>query len=87
MTVLQRIADDLPSAERFHIDRDTVIMGDGGVLDSLGLANFIVGIEEEIEQRWQLPVALSDDDLMGLFEEGRGNAKAFALHLFDRLKR
>lgn len=83
--VLARVVQDLPPAERFAITSSTVIMGDGGELDSLGIANFIVGIEEQVEQVYGRALPLADHDLMGLFEGRPVTIGVFAEHLLERL--
>ncbi|MCB9170912.1 MAG: hypothetical protein H6594_11230 [Flavobacteriales bacterium] len=83
--VLARLNDDLPAADRFPTDPSTPILGDGGVLDSLGVANFIVGMEEAVERAFGAPVSLSDQDLMGLFAESTVTVRSFAAFLSNRL--
>lgn len=84
-SVLARLNEDLPASERIPTDADTPILGDGGVLDSLGIANFIVGMEEAVERSFGLPVSLSDQDLMSLFEEPTITVRSFATFVFNRL--
>ena len=41
-------------------DPDTVLFGDEGRLDSIGLVHLVVGIEERIEDRLGTPVTIAD---------------------------
>ncbi|MDD5774437.1 MAG: acyl carrier protein [Candidatus Omnitrophica bacterium] len=43
---------------------DTVIFGDGGKLDSMGLVNFIVAVEDRIRSNFGYEVALSDANVI-----------------------
>lgn len=83
-SVLERLNGDLPAADRFAISDDTVIMGDAGVLDSLGIANFIVGLEEEVQRAFGVELALSDQDLAGLFEQPQVTVQVFAAFVHQR---
>lgn len=42
----------------------TVLMGENGSLDSLGLVNLIVAVEEKIEEQFTTSVVLSDQSLI-----------------------
>lgn len=85
LNVLRRMNEDLPASERLPERPDTVLMGEGGLLDSLGIANFIVAIEEGVEQEFGRAVALSDQDLSTLFEEPSVTVAGFAAHVAKRL--
>ena len=43
---------------------ETVLMGENGNLDSLGLVNLIVAVEEKIEEQFTTSVVLSDQSLI-----------------------
>ena len=43
---------------------DEVIYGNDGKLDSLGLVNFIVAIEEKVEDKFGVPIILADERAM-----------------------
>ena len=49
-------------ADQYHLEKseDTVLFGIGGVLDSLGLVNFILAVEEKIEETEGRPMVLAD---------------------------
>ncbi len=50
--------------EPLEKSQDTVLFGAGGRLDSLGLINFMVVAEEKIEDTFDTPVALADENAM-----------------------
>jgi acyl carrier protein len=51
----------LPKAQRLEKSLDTVISGEGGRLDSLGLVNLIFAIEQKLEQQCRVTIALVDE--------------------------
>jgi acyl carrier protein len=53
-----RDSDGGPPMER---SLDTAIHGDGSGLDSLGLINFIVAVEENVEREFGVALVLGDD--------------------------
>ncbi len=85
LSVLERMNTYLPAAERFNYGPESTIMGDGGALDSLGLANFIVAMEEAFEQEYNTSLSLSDQDLTDLFEERSVTVRSFAEHIAERI--
>ena len=42
----------------------TVLFGNGGILDSLGLVNLIIAIEQNIEDEYGISLALADERAM-----------------------
>ncbi len=85
LAVLDRMNEFLPSSERVQYAPETILMGDGGTLDSLGIANFIVAMEEAFEDQHHRSVSLSDQDLTDLFGAGSVTVRSFADHLSARL--
>lgn len=85
LAVLGRLNDDLPPSDRVPWTSDTVLLGEGGHLDSLGIANFIVAVEDRIEQGYGTSLALSDQDLVDLFDAPSVTVAAFATFLQGRL--
>ena len=43
---------------------DTVLMGEGGALDSLGLVRLVMAIEQKLEDAFGVPVSLTDEKAM-----------------------
>ena len=85
LSVLARMNELLPASERMLYTPDTVLMGDGGTLDSLGIANFIVAMEEAFEDEFHRSVSLSDQDLTDLFESSSVTVRSFAENLYERI--
>jgi hypothetical protein len=51
----------LPPSRRLHKDPQTVIVGGGGSLDSLGLINFVITLEEKASDAIGSPIQLLDE--------------------------
>jgi acyl carrier protein len=45
---------------------DTPIQGSGSELDSLGLINFVVAVEENVDREFGVPITLADDRALSL---------------------
>jgi acyl carrier protein len=52
----------LPEEQQIRKSLSTVLFGAGGTLDSLGLANFIVILEQKLEESYGFRVDLTEDD-------------------------
>ncbi len=52
----------LPKNRQIEEDPQTVLFGAGGRLDSLGLANFIIIMEQQLEQSLGMRIDLTEDD-------------------------
>lgn len=51
---------------RLSKEPDTALMGEAGELDSLGLVNLIVAIEQKLEEEFDVTVNLADGQAMSL---------------------
>jgi acyl carrier protein len=56
----RQLAED----QRLAKSTETMLMGENGSLDSLGLVNFIVAVEEKIEEQFTMSIVLSDESLI-----------------------
>ncbi len=63
-SALQERNDERSEEKRFAINRDTVLFGTQGVLDSLDLVSTIVDIEGALTDEFGKKVSLSDDRAM-----------------------
>lgn len=86
LAVLTRMNERLPDGQKIHCDPQTQLFGDEGGLDSLGIVNFIVAIEEEVEGSFGKSISLSDEDFTKLFEDGSVTVRSFSDYLADRMK-
>jgi len=58
----------LPHEARLAKDPSTVLVGEGGVLDSLALINLLVNLEEALRSRLGLECAVLDEALLSDLE-------------------
>ena len=54
----------LPKEQRLEKSVDTVILGNQGTLDSLGLVNLIVAIEQKIEEEFGVTIIMTDEKII-----------------------
>lgn len=59
---IDRVNPQLPPAQRLARGPSTVIVGPGGVLDSLGIVNFVLALEERAADALGRSVPLLDTD-------------------------
>jgi len=55
------VNQQLPAARRLNKSPDTVIVGPSGSLDSLGIVNFVITLEEKTSEAIGRPVQLLDE--------------------------
>jgi hypothetical protein len=76
----------LPPHRRLERSPDTIIIGEGASLDSLGIVNFVHAIEQQIEEATGRPMNLLREDLLresGPFRSA-GSAAAFLVAMAGR---
>ena len=71
----------LPAERRLAPRGDTVIVGAGGALDSLGIVNFIVALEEHVADALGRGVQLLDTDLIAAENGPFRTVDTLAAHL------
>ena len=63
---IDEINEQRPEEQRLEKSADTVLFGESGTLDSLGLVNFIVAVEQRLEDVFGASLALADEKAMSL---------------------
>ncbi len=61
--VIDETNEQLDNKQRLSKTLDTVLIGEGGKLDSLGLINFIVGLEQLVQEQAGVTITLADQML------------------------
>ena len=61
---IDELNEQLPPEQNLEKSIETRIVGKGGKLDSLGLVNFIVAVEQMIEDEFEVPITLADERAM-----------------------
>ncbi len=64
-SAIDRVNELLPTGEPLSKEKDTVLLGQGGKLDSTGFVNLVAAIEEELEKQLGINVALVDEVMGG----------------------
>lgn len=62
--VIDEINLELPDDMKLEKSTSTVLFGDGGKLDSLGLVNLVVAAEQKITEDFDNPISISDERAM-----------------------
>ena len=61
---IDAVNQQLPASRRLQKGPDTVIVGVAGSLDSLGIVNFIITLEEKVGEVLGTPIQLLDDTML-----------------------
>lgn len=77
----------LPREARLPKAEQTVLMGAAGGLDSLGMVNLIVAIEQKIEEEFGVTLNLADDGAMSLTDNPFATVASLAGHVAGLLER
>jgi acyl carrier protein len=62
---IDRVNELLPTGEPLSKEKDTVLLGQGGEMDSTGFVNLVVAIEEELEKQLGVRASLADEVMGG----------------------
>ncbi len=62
--VVDEVNEELPEESRLEKSPDTVLFGESGKLDSLGLVNLVVAVEENLEDEFGKAISLTDEKAM-----------------------
>ena len=61
---LDEINENLNDAQKLIKDKNTVLFGKDGQLDSLGLVNLLVIVEQNIEDEFDVSITIADERAM-----------------------
>jgi acyl carrier protein len=64
LLTIDEFNEQLPEEKRIPKATDTVLFGESGHLDSVGLLNLIVEAEESVEAEFGIPIILADERAM-----------------------
>ena len=62
--VIDEVNEQFPKGRQLKKSVDTVLFGNSGELDSLGLVNFIIATEQKIEEELDVTISLTDERAM-----------------------
>jgi acyl carrier protein len=63
-SAVDEVNQQLPKEQQLEKSIGTVLVGQSGKLDSLGLVNLIVTVEQKIEEEFGITITLTDDEAM-----------------------
>lgn len=61
---MKMLNEEFPSEKRLDLNSDTILFGKGAKLDSLGLVNLIVLVEENVQDAFGKSITLADEKAM-----------------------
>jgi acyl carrier protein len=61
---LNALIDTLPDDQKFDVDTNTILFGQGSQIDSLSLVSVIVDLETTLAVDYNLDISLTDDRAM-----------------------
>lgn len=64
LAILTEINESLPEEEQISVSRDTVLFGNGALIDSLSLVSLIVDLETKLSMDFDKEIVLTDDRAM-----------------------
>tara|TARA_B100000519_G_C14257620_1_gene445835 strand:+ start:1901 stop:2200 length:300 start_codon:yes stop_codon:yes gene_type:complete len=62
--VIEEINIELPSDKQLPKSPDTVLFGKGGSLDSLGLVNLLILLEQQLDDELNVNITIADEKAM-----------------------
>ena len=86
LRAVDQLNRQLPKQARLEPSLDTVLPGPSGTLDSLGLINFIVIAEQELEEEFGVRVSLTDETTSSRSQEVLLTLKTLSGYLFRTLE-
>lgn len=61
---IDELNSSLPEGDRINKTLDEILIGSSGKMDSLGMINLIVAVEQKIEEEFKETVSLANDNAM-----------------------
>jgi len=83
---VDEINNDDDQEKKLEKSPDTILLGAGSFLDSLGLVNFIISVEQNINDSCNAAIALADERAMTQEHSPFGSIKALTSYIDMLLK-
>lgn len=84
---IDSVNDIRPKEARIDKQPDAALMGESGGLDSLGMVNLIVAIEQQIEEHFHISLDLVDDEAMSMKDNPFATVESLANYIAHLLER
>jgi acyl carrier protein len=85
LRAVENLSDELEDGAKISVDEDTKLFGTDAVLDSLSLVSVIVDVETAISEKFNTPIALTDDRAMSREVSPFANVTALADYIVELL--
>ena len=86
-SVIDEINKELSKDDQIIKSLDSVIYGSNGQLDSLGLVNFVVAVEQKSEAVFEKAINLTDDKAMSEKNSPFQTIETFVNYIYDVLEK
>jgi acyl carrier protein len=63
-SAIREINSQIPPEQRLSSSREAILLGAGGTLDSLGVVNLIVAVEEKIDATFGKSISLANEEYL-----------------------
>ena len=83
---IDEINSQRPKGEKLKKVQETSLFGDASGLDSLGLVNLIVAVEDRINEKFELNIVLADENAMAAEHSPFQTVATLAAFIQARLK-
>ena len=67
-----------------EINPTTIIFGNGGRLDSLGLVSFLINLEQKVEEEYDMQITIADEKAMSMSNSPFKNVKRLTSFLVQK---
>lgn len=82
LRALQEFNSHLPADQHVPISSDTVLFGHKGNLDSLGLVNLILLVEEQVAEEFSVLITLADERALSLKKSPFHNVTSLSEYVY-----
>lgn len=83
---IENFNESTDNTYNLQFDNNTILFGKGSVLDSIGLVNFIVSVEEEIENITGKSIVIGEDIVMTGSNNPLSSLKAFTEYIYQKIQ-
>jgi acyl carrier protein len=83
---LQDLIESLSIKEVDKLNRETVLFGDRGILDSMGLVSLITDLEEKFEQESNVSIILADERALSQKRSPFRTVSSLSEYIFGLIK-
>jgi len=83
--VVDKLNRQLTKHDQLEKSTETILSGEGGQLDSLGIINFIIAVEQKLEDRFHIEITLTDEKIITAMDGPLHTIGTLADYIVERL--